>query len=836
VLEEEGLSRGKADGLMRAIIRAAGVASCAAALHLAVPVEAGAQPNCAPASRAFAADAERTPSLGILGRKVSLHDGDVSLRDALDKIAATAGIRLSYAADLLPLSRKVCLDYSATSLSRILADVLDGSAVKPVVVASDQIVLTPARAAAAPATEAAPIMKQLGQLDRVVVTGNTSAMLDRSNPAAMDIVTSEQASNRGSASISGTLDGIVPGFWLWEQSPISLLARYGSIRGASSFGVSYPKVYVDGIEVANSLLVTHFDPDAVSRIEVIRGPQGAALYGADAISGVMNIVTRQEGSDGGPRALLRARGGATASDYSASSVLTQSHAATLRYGSASKSARLGVTGARMGAFIPDAFSQQLTANGSMRRIGSRSVLTSTLRIFAQDSRAPSSPLESLPFLVGIDSSGTQSVRQFTFGGAATFTQSDRWTHSAIAGVDGYSLQSAAMIDPAFPSAIDSALRAAAGSAVRATFKGSSVGRFGDEKGMSAVVTFGAEHSMVRDQTSMRGAPGSANPLYVDEVRSNTGIIGQVNAGFDDMLFLNGGVRFERNTSPNGLGDIAALPTLGIAAVREFGPATIKLRSAYGKAIRPIQPSTWISTLAGFPASLFGKTLSPEEQAGMEFGADASIGRVVVRATRFDQRASGLVQPVGVRIAASLDGAPKRTFFVYELQNVGEITNRGWELQGSVIEGPLSLGATFSQVDSRVRRLSSQYTGDLRTGDRMLEVPSRTFGVNAAYAKGRWFAASSISRASDWINYDRLALIDAANDPATGNPPVGPELRSFWKTYDGVTRIGGRFGVGITSGMTLTLDGENLLGVQRGEPDNATVLPGRTLSVGLSVSF
>ena len=83
---------------------------------------------------------------------------------------------------------------------------------------------------------------------------------------------------------------------------MSLLARYGSIRGASSFGVSYPKVYVDGIEVANSLLVTHLDPDAISKIEVIRGPQGAALYGANAISGVMNIVTRQEGTpDGGAR-------------------------------------------------------------------------------------------------------------------------------------------------------------------------------------------------------------------------------------------------------------------------------------------------------------------------------------------------------------------------------------------------------------------------------------------------------------------------------------------------------------------------------------------------------
>ncbi len=33
-----------------------------------------------------------------------------------------------------------------------------------------------------------------------------------------------------------------------------------------------------------------------------------------------------------------------------------------------------------------------------------------------------------------------------------------------------------------------------------------------------------------------------------------------------------------------------------------------------------------------------------------------------------------------------------------------------------------------------------------------------------------------------------------------------------------------------------IDGENLLDEQRGEPDNVTVLPGRTLSAGLRLSF
>jgi iron complex outermembrane receptor protein len=37
-------------------------------------------------------------------------------------------------------------------------------------------------------------------------------------------------------------------------------------------------------------------------------------------------------------------------------------------------------------------------------------------------------------------------------------------------------------------------------------------------------------------------------------------------------------------------------------------------------------------------------------------------------------------------------------------------------------------------------------------------------------------------------------------------------------------------------LSLVFVGDNLLDVQRGEPDNLTVLPGRTLSTGLRVGF
>ena len=301
---------------MRPPSRLATVAACAVAItSLAASNVAGAQSNCAPANRASVSAVSTEENL--LSRRVSLHGRAVSLRDALDRLAAAARIRVSYSAELLELSRPVCLEYESAPVSRVLDDLLADAPVRPVVLGSDQIVLTPA-VAQTPGVEAAPILKSVGMLDRVVVTGSTIGASQRALPIALDVVGGKQLSERGSGSLSGSLDGVVPGLWLWEQSPLSLLARYGSIRGASSFGVSYPKVYVDGIEVANSLLVTHLDPESVSRIEVIRGPQGAALYGADAISGVMNIVTRTEGIEGGaPRAQITHEGGASSSDYTA---------------------------------------------------------------------------------------------------------------------------------------------------------------------------------------------------------------------------------------------------------------------------------------------------------------------------------------------------------------------------------------------------------------------------------------------------------------------------------------------------------------------------------------
>jgi iron complex outermembrane receptor protein len=334
-------------------------------------------------------------------------------------------------------------------------------------------------------------------------------------------------------------------------------------------------------------------------------------------------------------------------------------------------------------------------------------------------------------------------------------------------------------------------------------------------------------------------PGSLNPTTsIVDTRSNTGLIAQTNASWRDEFFVNTGLRLERNTGLSGIGEWETLPMLGAAFVRSLGLATVKLRSAYGKGIRPPLTSSRAGTLMGLNRSPGSQVLSAEKQSGIETGADLFVGRTMIfHVTRFDQRASGLIQPVSIAPPIQVGDTTRPRRIVYELQNVGEITNRGWELEGAITAKEYSVGASYSTVNSRVEKLATGYTGDLRVGDRMLEVPARTIGVSASVTQKRWSTSWSLSRASDWVNYDRIALAAAfQNQTHTLGEFWGAQLRTYWRKYDGVTRVGGNFAYTLGRGISLNLHGENMLDNQRGEPDNVTIVPGRTITGGLRVSF
>ena len=131
--------------------------------------------------------------------------------------------------------------------------------------------------------------------------------------------------------------------------------------------------------------------------------------------------------------------------------------------------------------------------------------------------------------------------------------------------------------------------------------------------------------------------------------------------------------------------------------------------------------------------------------------------------------------------------------------------------------------------------AGSYLGDLRPGDRVLGVPAWTGSVMASWNLHGWASSISAYRAYDWINYDRLALTQASLAGHT-HEVVGWNLRNYWKRYDGNTHLRATASRDLGRGLTFLVTGDNLLNTQLGEPDNTTVLPGRTISLGVRAAF
>jgi len=113
-------------------------------------------------------------------------------------------------------------------------------------------------------------------------------------PGIVSVITSEEIKNMGARELEDVLQ-IIPGF--------EIMKRYSGYNGIGIRGVKDPRtspkllMMMDGVPF-NELFYGHsigfgydINIDIIERIEIIRGP-GSALYGRNAFSGVMNIITK----------------------------------------------------------------------------------------------------------------------------------------------------------------------------------------------------------------------------------------------------------------------------------------------------------------------------------------------------------------------------------------------------------------------------------------------------------------------------------------------------------------------------------------------------------------
>jgi outer membrane receptor for ferrienterochelin and colicins len=131
----------------------------------------------------------------------------------------------------------------------------------------------------------------LKSLDNVVVTGTKTEKALSLSAIKTDLISREDIERFASCNLYEILDG-TPGIRIEQQCNncnFSLL-RMSGLEGG------YAKILIDGMPVYSGLAgvygMQQIQASLIERIEIVRGA-GSALYGSDAIAGVINVITRK---------------------------------------------------------------------------------------------------------------------------------------------------------------------------------------------------------------------------------------------------------------------------------------------------------------------------------------------------------------------------------------------------------------------------------------------------------------------------------------------------------------------------------------------------------------
>jgi vitamin B12 transporter len=158
--------------------------------------------------------------------------------------------------------------------------------------------------AATPGSSALGQATDTAQLGTVVVSASKVPKPASSLTQPVTVLLGEDLRARGVTRVTDALRE-VPGATLVQSgsygAQTSLFLRGGESR--------YTKVLIDGVAVnatGGSFDFSHLTTDNVDRIEIVRGP-ASVLYGADAVSGIVQIFTRK--GVGAARASIAARAG-----------------------------------------------------------------------------------------------------------------------------------------------------------------------------------------------------------------------------------------------------------------------------------------------------------------------------------------------------------------------------------------------------------------------------------------------------------------------------------------------------------------------------------------------
>jgi TonB-dependent starch-binding outer membrane protein SusC len=129
----------------------------------------------------------------------------------------------------------------------------------------------------------------------VVVTGVGVATSKKQVPIDVATVSSKDFAPSVTTNVQQALDGQIAGANIQQTSGTPGAPFNITLRGINSLDGTQPLIMVDGVQMNN---LQNLDPSIVDHIEVVKGPAGGMLYGAQGANGVIQIFTRKGNLNG----------------------------------------------------------------------------------------------------------------------------------------------------------------------------------------------------------------------------------------------------------------------------------------------------------------------------------------------------------------------------------------------------------------------------------------------------------------------------------------------------------------------------------------------------------
>lgn len=539
-------------------------------------------------------------------------------------------------------------------------------------------------------TAASGLMAQEGDtvtLNPVVISASKSPIARNQLTQSVTVLSGADLRAMGIARVSDALQ-LVPGAAIAQNgsfgSVTSLFLRGGESR--------YTKVLIDGVAVNQSggyFDFSHLTTDNIDRIEVVRGP-ASVLYGADAVTGVIQIFTRRGSGPLSVEADARAgtydtrdaelafRGGAKRLSFSLAGA--QHHTDGLfdfnnNYDNGTLSGSLGMT------FKPG------TEAGISARYGNAE--------FHYPTDFTGAP---------VDTNSYRVQHRLTLGGKFGKAFSDAARFDFFTGTNEVRDLTE---DIAIPFGATKQVHSADKSRAH---RRSVEARLGLISAEAAHLNLGGELVWEGEKnTNARGPVGApAKPTSeFDADRTTRGLYAELVGSPQRTVSYTAAVRVDDNS------DFGSHTTYRLGASMPVG-LDIRVRGSLSTAFNApafnqIRPTLFT---AGSP------DLSPEKTRSWEIGIDEDLesnqGRVSL--VYFHQRFEDLIQFV--------PGGPPT--FLGGYANLTEAQSNGYEAE--VVLTPRqfwSATASYTQAEPRVTRVSPSYTGSQKPGDALIRRPTHS---------------------------------------------------------------------------------------------------------------